>query len=127
MLPQAPTSDIAWQYPHPTQLIQKEAESSQPSDTLLQGGTKQGHIPQGHLQQGHFQQGRFQQDHMHQPYPSGTANLLDQDDDYCKTYAVLVDDLKKLLGQLDAGPSTPELQLEVQNQTRAAVSGCIKA
>ena len=143
--PQAPSTDTAWQHSQPRQLIWKQAESSQPSDTLLQGATKQGHFQQGHYQQGHLQQGQFQQgrsqqghlqqgqfqqdqfqqDHTHQPYPSVTASLVDEEDDYCKTYAVLVDDLKKLLGQLGAGPSTPELQLELQNQTRAAVSGCI--
>ena len=119
-MPQAPSTDTAWQHSQPKQLIQKEAKSS-----LLQGSTKQGHTQQDHLQQGHFQQAQFQKDHIHQPYPSGTASLVDQDDDYCKTYAVLVDHLKKLLGQLDAGASTPELQLELKNQTRAAVSGCI--
>ena len=127
---QAPSTDTAWQQPQPKQLIWKQAESSQPSDTLLQGATKQahfqqGHYQQGHLQQGQFQQGQFQRDHIHQSYASGTASIVDEEDDYCQTYAVLVDDLKKLLGQLVARPSSPELQLELQNQTRAAVSGCI--
>lgn len=122
--PQVPSTSIACQHLQPNQLIQKKAKFFQPSDTLLQGPTQLGHIQQGHHQNGQFQQGQLQQDHIHQPYPSGTASLVDQDDDYCKTYAVLVDDLKNLLGQLGAGPSTPELQLELHNQTRAAVSSC---
>ena len=62
------------------------------------------------------------QGHTQQPSPSGPATYLDQDDDYCKTYAVLVEDLQQLLARLEAEPSSSELQLELQNQTRAAVS-----
>lgn len=62
------------------------------------------------------------QGHTQQPSPSGTGTYLDQDHDYCKTYAVLVDDLRQLLARLHAEPSSSELQLELQNQTRAAVS-----
>lgn len=62
--------------------------------------------------------------HGHQlPTLSGTGTLLDQDDDYCKTYAVLVEGLKQLLGKLDTEGTSPQLQLELHNQTRAAVSG----
>ncbi|KAL3160488.1 hypothetical protein ABBQ32_010799 [Trebouxia sp. C0010 RCD-2024] len=60
------------------------------------------------------------QGHTQQPSPSGPATYLDQDDDYCKTYAVLVEDLQQLLARLEAEPSSSELQLELQNQTRAA-------
>ena len=81
-------------------------------------------FPQAQPQQGLMQQGQSQQDYIQQPYTPGTASHVDHDDDYCKSYAVLVEELNKLLKSLEAGGSTPELQLEIQNQTRAAVSGC---
>lgn len=123
-----PSSGIARHNQQPEQLTQNKADSSQSASTLGQGPGQQGHMQQvsfpDQLQQGLMQQGQFQQEYMQQPYPPGTASHVDQDDDYCKSYAVLVEDLNKLLKSLDGGGSTPELQLEIQNQTRAAVSGC---
>lgn len=42
------------------------------------------------------------------------------DGDYCQQYAVLVEGLRKLLNEMK-GPPDAEWQLELQNQTRAAV------
>ena len=47
---------------------------------------------------------------------------LDEDQDYCKTYAVLVEGLKQLLSRLDTEGVDDDLHLQLQNQTRAAVS-----
>ena len=56
---------------------------------------------------------------------SGTGTLLDQEDDYCKTYAVLVDGLKQLLDRMQQDGNDDGIQLELYNQTRAAVSTSI--
>ena len=46
----------------------------------------------------------------------------DSDQDYCQQYAVLVEGLRKLLSeQEEQGVAGAEWQLELQNQTRAAV------
>ncbi len=50
------------------------------------------------------------------------THTLDEDEDYCKTYAVLVEGLKQLLDKLDIEGSDADVHLQLQNQTRAAVS-----
>ena len=54
--------------------------------------------------------------------PQDTDMLLDADADYCKTYAILVDELRQLLDKMDQEGPNADLRLELQNQTRAAVS-----
>ena len=49
------------------------------------------------------------------------TNSLDSDDNYCKEYAVLVEGLQELLSEKELGASDADWQLELQNQTRAAV------
>ena len=90
-----------------------------------------------HQQQQHHHHQQQQQQHEQEPalaelqhgdeLPrlSGRGSQLDQDDDYCRTYAVLVEGLKELLSRLDLQGSSPELQRELQHQTRSAVSGSI--
>lgn len=49
-------------------------------------------------------------------------NTDSQDDDYCQQYAVLVEGLQTLLSEKkEKGPPDAEWQLQLQNQTRAAV------
>jgi hypothetical protein len=60
--------------------------------------------------------------HTQQGIPFVDIHTLDEDDDYCKTYAVLVEGLKQLLDKLDTEGSDADLHLQLQNQTRHAVS-----
>ena len=64
---------------------------------------------------------------MHERHGQQSSSLMVTDsqdigEDYCQQYAVLVEGLRKLLSeQEEQGPPDAEWQLELQNQTRAAV------
>lgn len=100
-------SNPAWYLTQPKQLTQKQQQ-------LTQQQRQQDHEQEpslSELQHGHDL-----------PTLSGTGTLLDQEDDYCKTYAVLVEGLRVLLSRLNSEGSSPDLQRELQHQTRSAVS-----
>ncbi len=50
------------------------------------------------------------------------THTVNEEEDYCKTYAVLVEGLKQLLDRLDTEGAEADVHLQLQNQTRAAVS-----
>lgn len=60
--------------------------------------------------------------HTQQGIPFVDTHTLDEEEDYCKMYAVLVEGLKQLLDRLDTEGVDADVHLQLQNQTRAAVS-----
>ncbi len=60
--------------------------------------------------------------HTQQGIPFVETHTLDEEEDYCKTYAVLVEGLMQLLDRLDTEGADADVLKQLQNQTRAAVS-----
>ncbi|KAL0029339.1 hypothetical protein WJX77_000730 [Trebouxia sp. C0004] len=105
-------------------MLEKVLDTQQTSVNILQGNDQEpqtASTPKPFSTSSQHQQPALQGlHHTHQGIPFMDTQTLDEDDDYCKTYAVLVEGLKQLLNKLDTEGVDANLHLQLQNQTRAA-------
>ncbi|KAA6427395.1 MAG: hypothetical protein FRX49_02059 [Trebouxia sp. A1-2] len=102
-------------------MLEKVLDTQQTSVNILQGnGQESPNLKPFSISSQHQQHALQGLHHTQQGFPALDTHSVDEEEDYCKTYAGLVEGLKQLLDRLDTEGCDADMHLQLQNQTRAA-------